>query len=117
MSFESDFLPLMVSSITVTPLSSRDQYGAPQFSTPLTGIPAHVSYRTKAVRTSTEDKVLSTATIQIPPVNYLAGTVTVPRINEGDEVTLPDDNIVRHVLVAAICTDDTGEHHQEIMLT
>lgn len=106
----------MGTTVTVAPMGSRDGYGAPVLGAAV-GVPGHVTYRTKAIRTDGEDRVLSTAQVQLPPAGYVVNGVTVPLIGEGSEVTLPDDLLTRHVLLAVGYTDDTGDHSQMLMLT
>lgn len=114
--FEASFLAAMASTVTLNQITGRDLYGAPTFGSTF-AIPAHITYTNKAIRKSIEDVVLSTATLQIPPPNYVINNVTVPRVQNGDEIVLPDDSITRHVLNAVVYTDGNGDHHQTLYLT
>lgn len=118
MAFESDFLTLMGALVNYQPDGGMDQYGAPQFGTVVSGIPARIFYRNKIIRVDVEDRILSTAEVWCPPPGYTFGLITVPRIGDEDQVQLPDDEVWRHVLMVEIPGDYDGtDHHQKIALT
>lgn len=116
--FDPDFLSMMGSLVTLKTFSGPDSYGAPTFATPISGIPARVVYRTRIIRTDVEDRILSTATVWMPPSGYVfSPTLTIPRVHNEDEISLPDDGIYRHVLLVTTPNDETGDYYQEIALT
>lgn len=117
MAFESDFLDLMTSKVTVTPSSSRDVYGKTTFGTGVAGVPVHVEYSRSIVKQPGKEDVTSTARVWAPPSGTIVGVVTVPVFGMNDKVTLPNGQ-VRVVLSVDVPVDEDGvEHHQAVSLS
>lgn len=120
MSFDVQFIRMMETVITIAPyIGQSDIYGSRGTGTAWM-TPAHVTYRTGSVRTSSQDYVVYRAELQIPPPGYQAlvngAYYAVLQVNEEDLVTLPD-GVQRHVLLAECYTDGAGFHSQSLLLS
>lgn len=115
MSFEGDFLHMMIPGVSHRGIASRDAYGAPVAGN-VTNIVGHVTYRKKVVRTDVESNVMSTATVIIPPPGFIVNGISTPQVSDGDELQLGGDGVYRHVIEAITYTDEQGPHHQTLML-
>jgi hypothetical protein len=116
MTFEPDFLDLMKATLTYYPFAAPDNYGRSTYGSSVS-CPCHITFKTKAMRTSEEENVISTAQVQTPPPGFVFDAVAVPTFTVDDAVTLPDGK-ERLVLNVTASTDESGViHHQSLDLT
>lgn len=106
MALEQDFLELASTSVTVEPLSTHNNYGAPVYSTGVT-YPAAVEYGPRLIVTPEGRQEVATATIYV-----LSSSA---RIGVQDRITLPLTTTAKLVRVDVV-NDEEGQHHLELVV-
>lgn len=101
MAFESDFLTLMPSTITIQAFNSVNQYGEPTYSTGTTTYRAYIQEQPEEISDAYGREIISSHTI------YVASTTRIPITSK---LVLPDGTdpaIVR----SDVMYDQDGIHH------
>lgn len=99
----SDFLDMMPATITHNPLSSRDEYGAPTYT-------SGSDYRARIVTKDTIVRGHDGAELVSRLQCWIAGT---PSISPEDQIVLPDGTSPPIFNVEKF-TDETGDHHVKV---
>lgn len=105
MSFDSDFLELMVDEVQLQPSTGHDVHGAATHGAATTWR-CRVVYKDRIYRTITGDTVASFASV------IFAGS---PAVGTSDKITLPDGTSPP-ILLAKRFSDENGAHHTEVAL-
>ena len=106
MALEADFLTMASTTVTVTPLSTHNAWGAPVYSTASSTYPARVEYGPRLVVSAQGPQEVASATVYV-----LSSSAS---IGVQDRVTLPNDSAAR-LLRVDILNDDEGQHHLELL--
>src|SRR4051794_28059159 len=97
MTFEPDFLELMVSTAEYKNAASKTMYGVTSFGS-ATAMRCHLTYRQAVVRLDEQEQANSTAQLEAPPLGYEVGGIATPSIAMAGQITLPDGHGARRVL-------------------
>lgn len=108
MSLERDFLQMSTQRITIDPLSTASNYGAPSYST--SGSSGYFAYIEPGARTVVSARgVEEVTTAMLYVLSSSAG------ISVQDRVTLPDGRQPK-ILRSDIIYDERGQHHLEVAI-
>lgn len=100
---EKDFLALMPHTVTIQPLTGRDEYSRPTYG-PGIQYRARVVGKQKLVRAADGSERVSATTI------YVVG---VSGISPEDRITLPDGS-QPPILAVSRMPDERGDHHEVV---
>jgi len=106
MAFEADFLALASTTVTVTPLSTHNAWGAPVWSTSPVTYQAAVEYAPRLIVSAQGRQEVASATVYV-----MSSSAS---ISAQDQVTLPKDTSARLLRVDTV-NDDEGQHHLELV--
>lgn len=105
---DPELMDLMTDTVTVTPWTSDDAYGAPQYAATGTTYPARVEYRAQLVVNRQGREVVSNTTVYFG--HNSAGAF--PGLTTRDRLTLPDATSPEILSIKRL-TDETGLTHHE----
>ena len=108
MSFSTQFLSMMNSTVTVSTRASHNSYGEATYST------SSATYRARIVEKPGFIREAAGETIQFSHTLWIRSTGSVS-ITATDRITLPDGTKPPIVAVERY-PDDEGEHHVKVML-
>jgi len=107
MGLDGTLKAMMRQTVTVTPFSGRDSYGADSYGTAVT-YPAREQAEQRLIKDTSGRDVLAQTTVYIGPNS--AGNL--PGLGLKDKLTLSDGS-TPPILTAKAVTDEAGEAHHE----
>lgn len=105
MSFESAFIDLMPSTVTISTRTTHNNYGEPSYG-------SGTSYRARIVNKPEFVRGADGEVIEVRTVVWMRSTGT---IDASDRITLPDGT-TPPILAVARFPDDDGTHHHRLSL-
>lgn len=110
MSFSTDFLELMPSTVKVSTRSAHSNYGEPTFTGSTTSYRARIVEKTGFVRTADGEEVGYSTVLWVRSTGAVS-------INTSDRITLPSGigpSSRPPIMAVEVLPDEDGEHHRKI---